>query len=62
MWIWRAKRCSNDELHEKTKMSKLNKLFKERKKNKKSSFIGFVTSGDPNYKSSKEIMKEMTKY
>ncbi len=62
MWIWRAKRCSNDGLHEKTKMSELNKLFKERKKNKKSSFIGFVTSGDPNYKSSKEIMKEMTKY
>ena len=42
-------------------MSKLNKLFKEAKKNKKSVFIGFVTSGDPNYASSKAIMKEMTK-
>jgi len=42
-------------------MSKLNILFKEAKKNKKKIFIGFVTSGDPNYKSSKEIMKEMTK-
>ena len=42
-------------------MSKLNNLFKEAKKNKKKIFIGFVTSGDPNYKSSKEIMKEMTK-
>ena len=43
-------------------MSKLNILFKEAKKNKKKIFIGFVTSGDPNYKSSKEIIKEMTKY
>jgi len=42
-------------------MSKLNILFKEAKKNKKKIFIGFVTSGDPNYKSSKEIIKEMTK-
>ena len=42
-------------------MSKLNILFKEAKKNKKKIFIGFVTSGDPNYKSSKEILKEMTK-
>ena len=42
-------------------MSKLNNLFKEAKKNKKKIFIGFVTSGDPNFKSSKEIMKEMTK-
>ena len=43
-------------------MSKLNGLFKEAKKNKKSLFIGFVTSGDPDYQTSKEIMKEMTKY
>ena len=42
-------------------MSKLNILFKEAQKNKKKIFIGFVTSGDPNYKSSKEIIKEMTK-
>ena len=42
-------------------MSKLNILFKEAKKNKKKIFIGFVTSGDPDYKSSKEIIKEMTK-
>ena len=42
-------------------MSKLNNLFKEAKKNKKKIFIGFVTSGDPDYKSSKEIIKEMTK-
>ena len=42
-------------------MSKLNKLFKEAKKNKKKIFIGFVTSGDPNYASSKAIIKEMTK-
>ena len=43
-------------------MSKLNKLFRETRKNKKSVFIGFVTSGDPNYTSSKAIIKEMTKY
>ena len=42
-------------------MSKLNNLFNEAKKNKKKIFIGFVTSGDPDYKSSKEIIKEMTK-
>ena len=42
-------------------MSKLNELFKETKKNKKKVFIGFVTSGDPNYASSKAIIKEMTK-
>ena len=42
-------------------MSKLNILFKEARKNKKKIFIGFVTSGDPNYNSSKEIIKEMTK-
>ena len=42
-------------------MSKLNNLFNEAKKNKKKLFIGFVTSGDPDYKSSKEIIKEMTK-
>ena len=42
-------------------MSKLNNLFKEAKKNKKKVFIGFVTSGDPNYASSKAIIKEMTK-
>ena len=42
-------------------MSKLNNLFKEAKKNKKKIFVGFVTSGDPDYKSSKEIIKEMTK-
>ena len=40
-------------------MSKLNKLFKDAKKNKKKIFIGFVTSGDPNYASSKAIIKEM---
>ena len=37
-------------------MSKLNNLFNEAKKNKKKIFIGFVTSGDPDYKSSKEII------
>ena len=42
-------------------MSKLNNLFRESKKNRKKIFIGFVTSGDPDYKSSKEIIKEMTK-
>ena len=42
-------------------MSKLNNLFKEAKKNKKKIFIGFVTGGDPNYASSKAIIKEMTK-
>ena len=43
-------------------MSKLNNLFRNLKKNKKSAFVGFVTTGDPNYASSKAIMKEMTKY
>ena len=43
-------------------MSKLNRLFKDTKKNKKSVFVGFVTCGDPNYVSSKAIMKEMTKH
>ena len=43
-------------------MSKLNKLFKNLKIKKKSAFCGFVTSGDPNYASSKAIMKEMTKH
>ena len=43
-------------------MSKLDNLFRTLKKNKKSAFVGFVTTGDPNYTSSKAIMKEMTKY
>ena len=61
MWIRRTKRCTNDGVYEKTQMSKLNNLFKEAKKNKKKIFIGFVTGGDPDYASSKAIIKEMTK-
>ena len=38
-------------------MSKIITLFKEAKKNNKKIFIGFVTGGDPDYASSKAIIK-----